>query len=58
MDVFGAVVGALVRAAHDVDFVVLAAWSLAGELRDGGDATVGCFLAVVEGEGFDLGKMS
>jgi hypothetical protein len=54
LHVLGVVVAALVRAAHDVDFVVLAAGALAGELRDGGDAAVGGFLVGAEGEGLDL----
>jgi hypothetical protein len=54
LNVFGLVVRTLVRAAHYVDFVVLATWALAHELGDGGDAAVGCLFVGAEGERFDL----
>lgn len=57
LDVFGAVACALVLAAHHVDGGLEGAeacWGYAFQLRDGGDAAVGCFGAGAEGEGLDL----
>lgn len=59
LDVFGAVAGAVVGAAHDVDGVEVAEGRVgeALELGRGGDAAVGCrCAAAAEGEGLDFGE--
>lgn len=57
LNIFGVVLGALVRAAHDVDVVVaFAAAANAFELRDGAGAAGGGFLVAAECQSLDFGE--